>query len=119
MTPAARTNRGAVLGLLALHVAWNGAGLWGPSSRLALVGLALPLAVVAAMQFTARPSARFWSGVVALLTFCHGVTEAWTDPAARIPALVEIALSLLVIAGASWDGMVARFGRRRGPPPTV
>ena len=119
MTPATCTNRGAVLALLALHVAWNGAGLWGPSSRLALVGLALPLAVVAAMQFGSRPSARFWSGVVALLTFCHGVSEAWADPAARTPALVETALSLVVVASASWDGIVARFGRRRGPPPAV
>jgi uncharacterized membrane protein len=105
--------------LLALHVAWNGAGLGGPSSRLALLGLALPLAIVAAMQFLSRPSARFWSGVVALLTFCHGVSEAWADPAARALALVEIALSLVVIASASWDGVIARFDRRRGPPPAV
>jgi uncharacterized membrane protein len=119
MTPAGWINRLAVLGLLALHLAWNAAGVWGPPSRLALAALALPVAVVAAMQFAARPSARFWSGVLALLTFCHGVTEAWADPAARVPALLETALSLLVIAGASWDGIVARFGRRRGPPPTV
>jgi uncharacterized membrane protein len=119
MTPAAWTNRSAVLALLALHLAWNGAGLWGPSSRLALVGLALPLAVVAVMQLASRPGARFWSGVVALLTFCHGVVESWADPAARMPALAETALSLVVVASASWDGIVARFGRRRGPPPTV
>lgn len=119
MTPATWVNRGAVLGLLALYAAWSGAGLWSPPSRLALAGLALPLAVVAVLQLASRPSARFWSGVVALLTFCHGVTEAWADPAARVPALVEVSLSLLVIAGASWDGIVARFGRRRGPPPTV
>ena len=117
MTRATWVGRLAVLGLLALHLAWNGAGLWAGRSGIALSLLALPLAAVAAMQLAGRPSARFWSGVVALLTFCHGVTEAWAEPAARGPALAEVALSLAVVVGASWDGIAARFGRRR--PPNV
>ena len=119
MTPAGWTNRITALALLALHLAWNAAGVWGPASRLALVVLGLPLAAAVALHLASRPSARFWTGVVALLTFCHGVSEAWAAPAARVPALLEIVLSLVAIGSASWDGIVTRFGRRRGPPPAV
>lgn len=42
-------------------------------------------------------------GIVGLFYFCHGVSVAWDDAPARIPALIEIALTLLVIGASGWD----------------
>ena len=38
-----------------------------------------------------------WVGIVALFYFCHGIVAAWTTPAARVPALVEAALCVVLI----------------------
>ena len=61
-----------------------------------------------------RRSALFWGSVGALFAFCHGIMEAWTSPAARLPALVEVALALVIIFGASWDGVRNRVAKKRG-----
>jgi len=42
-------------------------------------------------------------GIVCLLYFCHGVSAAYGDAAARLPALAEIALTLIVIGALGWD----------------
>lgn len=55
--------------------------------------------------------------IAALLYFCHGVMFAAGVPALRGPALIEIALSLVVIVAASWNGMRARFTRNRDSQP--
>ena len=60
-----------------------------------------------------RPSALFWGAVGALFAFCHGVMEAWSAPAARLPAWIEVVLALLIIFGASWAGMRGRFAKKR------
>lgn len=49
-------------------------------------------------------------GIVCLFYFCHGVSAAYSDPAARLPALAEIALSLIVIGTLGWD---ARHYKRK------
>ena len=118
MSPAARLNLACVVALLALQAAWHGAGAWPGSTVVLLVLLGAPLAGVLVMHLLRRRSARFWTAVVALLTFCHGVVEAWTLPGARVPGLAEAALSALAVGSASWDGMKARFARRR-PPATL
>ena len=41
--------------------------------------------------------ALLWIGIVALFYFCHGIVAAWTTPAARVPALVEAALCVVLI----------------------
>lgn len=71
----------------------------------------LPAVLLLALR---RPSALFWGGVGALFAFCHGVMEAWTSPAARLPALLEVVLSLAIIFGSSWDGMRKRLAKKRG-----
>lgn len=113
MRAATRANAALALALLALLVAWHGWAKWPGASAGLLVVLGLPLAAVLGLHVAQRPSARFWTGVVALVTFSHGVTEAWTLAGARAPALAEAALSALAVASASWDGLRARFGRRR------
>jgi uncharacterized membrane protein len=57
---------------------------------------------------------RFWAGVLALLWFCHGVMEAWSEAATRGIALVLVALSLVVVFSVSWPALQARLGRRGG-----
>jgi len=52
-------------------------------------------------------------GIVSLFYFCHGVSVAYSDNAARWPALVEIALTLTVIGALGWD---ARKYKRKKPP---
>ncbi|MDE1958331.1 MAG: DUF2069 domain-containing protein [Xanthomonadaceae bacterium] len=97
--------------LAVLQVAWH--GLLLPPTRMpvvialgfSLLPLALPLLAMRRPQ-----RALFWAGLVSLLYFSHGVMEAWSAPAERGPALVEIALSVLLIAALGID---ARRNRRR------
>jgi uncharacterized membrane protein len=108
--------RAALLALLALVLAWQ---LWlvPPTQlpRAAAAALhAAPLLPALLMLWRRRAGAEFWAAVAALLLFCHGVAEAWSNPAARPLALIEAALCVLIVWGASWDGMRARFARRRG-----
>ena len=48
-----------------------------------------------------------WVGIVALFYFCHGVVAAWAIPAARLPALLEALLCVVLI------GALGRDARRR------
>ena len=50
--------------------------------------------------------------LAALLYFCHGVMVAMTVPPLHALALVEIALSVLVVVAASWNGLRTRFARK-------
>lgn len=112
-----RSQRVAVLlqvALCLLLVAWYG---WlQPPTRLSpalAVGLmllpSLPGLVLGALG---RRSAAFWCGVACLFYFSHGVMEAWTVPASRALALLEVLLASAVVTASSWDGVRARFGRR-------
>jgi uncharacterized membrane protein len=73
---------------------------------------ALPLAALLAVYLRGVRSAAFWAGVFALGYFCIGVMEAWSTPAARMPALLQTVLSALLVVACSWDGMRARFARK-------
>ena len=79
----------------------------------ALAVFALPplLLLTGVLRGSAR--AAFWSGVLGLFWFCHGVMLAWDRPAERGYALAEIALALAIVLSASWPGLRARFGRER------
>ena len=95
-------------GLALVQLAWH---LWllppargaGPVLLLALLPLALPLLALRRLQ-----RALIWTGIVALFYFCHGVAEAWSQPAERSLALAQIAFSLLLIGAL---GVSARQGR--------
>lgn len=59
---------------------------------IATVPLLLPLF---ALRRVTR--ALLWVGILALFYFCHGVAEAWSIPAERALAIIEIALTLVLI----------------------
>lgn len=120
-TQSTRATFAGVMALFALQWLWHGA-LFPPAGQawywLPLV-LSLPPALLALALWLRRASSRFWSGVIALLYFCHGITESWTVDAARSLALAEVALSVAIILAANWVGLAARFKRRDPSPPNV
>lgn len=77
-----------------------------------LVFTAPPLLLAIALRLGWR-QAPFWSGVLALFWFSHGVMSAWAHRETALLAWAEIVLSLLVVALASGPGIRARFRRRR------
>lgn len=114
---ARRIGIAALFALLALQLAWH-AWLAPPTvvpTWLVLAVFALPLAVPAIGVLRGRRTALFWGGLVSLLHFCHGVSEAWTTPDVRGLALMEVALSLTLIAAIGYDGLQRRRAARPGP----
>lgn len=98
----------ALLALALLYAAWFRAG---DAATLAIF-MAPPLLLAVLLRWRPRAAA-FWSGVLALAWFSHGVMAAWSRPGERGYALVEVALALLVILAANFPALHARFGRRR------
>ena len=106
-------------------VAWAGLVLLQPLWYLWLAppandagGLALALTVPPLLLplLALRRGARrmlLWIGIISLAYFTHGVVAAWTNPAARIPALLEVALCVVLIFTL---GAIARAGRQRREP---
>jgi len=83
----------------------------------ALLVFTLPplLALVAVLRGGAK--AAFWSGVLGLFWFSHGVMAAWSRPAEAAYAWGEIVLAVAIVVAASWPGLQARFGKRRNKAP--
>ena len=109
-----RIAHAAMMLLLALIIAWH-AWLAPPATLPAWLAVALhaaPLLPGLLLLALGRRSAAFWGALAALLLFCHGVMEAWTSPQIRALALAETALCIAIIAGASLDGLRARFARK-------
>lgn len=110
--------RYAMLGIAALFVLqffWHGFLLppaRGNAWMLAAL-FALPMLPAVLLALWRHPQAAFWGGIAALLYFSHGVTEAWADAQARPLALLQAALAVWLVLCASWDGMKARFSRKK------
>ena len=98
----------ALLGLAVLFGLWAGRGEHALAAVLLLV---LPPLLLAVAAWRGWPRAGFAAGVFALLWFSHGVMLAWSEPAERGYALIEIALALVVVYASSIDGIRARFGK--------
>jgi len=77
----------------------------------ALVVFTLPPLLILVAVLRGGAKAAFWSGVLGLLWFSHGVMVAWSRPSEGGYAWGEIALALVVVVAASWPGLKARFGR--------
>ena len=75
----------------------------GGSAGLALALTVPPLLLpLTALRGGAR-RALLWIGIVALFYFCHGIVAAWVVPSARLPALIEAALCVVLIAAFGFD----------------
>jgi uncharacterized membrane protein len=102
---ALRFGAGALLALLVLQIAWH--GWWMPAApprfwpTLAIATVPLLPGLWTSLRNLRRGV--LIGGIVALFYFCHGVSVAYGDAAARIPALLEIALTLCVIGASGWD----------------
>lgn len=108
---ALRAGFAAWAALVLLQFAWY---LWLAPPANANPGLALALTLpplllpLLALRTSAR-RALLWVGILALFYFCHGVVAAWVVPEARLPALLETFLCVILIAALGVDS-------RRGPP---
>jgi uncharacterized membrane protein len=118
MTLATRYAVLGVAALVALQFLWHGWLAPPRSLGWAIAGLAsLPLlAALAVLLFRGR-NANTEAGIIALLYFVHGITEAWADRSVWPLGLAEAGLALWVVVASSWDGMRARFARKAPAPP--
>ncbi|QIL21303.1 DUF2069 domain-containing protein [Thermomonas sp. HDW16] len=101
------------IALIALAVLF---GLWagrGGHVMAAVLLLVLPPLLLAVAAWRGWPLAGFVAGVFALPWFSHGVMLAWSEPAERAFALIEIALALVVVYASSIDGIRVRFGKQQ------
>ena len=101
----------ALLALVTLYAAWFGRQ---PQPWAALLVFALPPLLLALGVLLRRRTAGFWSAVLALAWFSHGVMVAWVRPEDRWPALAAVALAVLVVFAASLPGLRMRFAKKRG-----
>jgi len=89
----------AYFGTLAWQPIWL--GLIPPPSgpgvfwlaAVACVPLLLPL--VGILQL--RHRSLIWGGLILLVYFVIGITEAWSNPPQRLPALVQVALPIIYL----------------------
>ena len=91
--------------LLALQILWHAWIFPPPAAQRwpALTVCVLPL--VPGLWIAAGNLRRgvLVGGIVSLFYFCHGVSAAYSDAAARWLAFAEIGLTLVVIAALGWD----------------
>ncbi|SEK60353.1 Predicted membrane protein [Pseudoxanthomonas sp. GM95] len=101
------------IGLLALSALF---GWWFRDDRHYLATLlvfTLPPLVLAIGARLGSRLAAFWTGVLGLGWFSHGVMTAWTHPEVRLYGWIELVLALTVIFAANWTGLRAKLGRKR------
>ncbi len=106
-------------GLVALQPAWY---LWlappaNGNSALALA-LTLPPLLLPLLALLRGPKrALLWIGIISLGYFCHGIVAAWSLPAVRVPALIEVALCVVLIGALGAITRSAKARRSSGPGP--
>lgn len=103
-----RVGVSAWIALIVLQCAWY-AWLFPPQH--VPMWLALVIAVVPLLlPFLAIGNVRralLWVGILSLFYFCHGIAESWSSAQERMPALLEVLLTLLLI-GALGAGVKRR-----------
>ncbi|MEO7916186.1 MAG: DUF2069 domain-containing protein [Dokdonella sp.] len=62
------------------------------------VALALPALLLPLLAFRRGPRRMLlWVSIASLFYFAHGIVAAYSEPSARLPALIEVALCVLLI----------------------
>jgi uncharacterized membrane protein len=105
--------------LVALQPLWY---LWlaPPANGNATLALAItlpPLMLPLLALARGRRRALLWIGIVSLGYFCHGVVAAWSHAAVRTPALIEVAICVVLIGALAAITRVPAT-RRRAPGGT-
>lgn len=98
--------------LLAWQWAWHAlfpAPLGNTSFWLALVA-SLPLLALLPGVWSGRARPRIWAAFLVLPYFLVGVMEAWSNPAQRLPALVQAGLATAFLVAVSLPGLRRRRG---------
>lgn len=90
--------------LVVLQVVWHA---WLAPPANGQIGLALlltlpPLLLPLLALHRSAKRALLWIGIISLAYFCHGVVAAWSIPAMRVPATIEIILCVLLIGTLGW-----------------
>jgi uncharacterized membrane protein len=112
------SKRYAILGIfamMALQIIWY-AWLGSPAKipqNIALMLALLPITPAIVLTLLRRPSALFWAGVASLLYFCHAISELWATSNVWPLALLELALSLWIIFCSNWQGLEAKWRKRK------
>lgn len=94
-----RLARGAYLALLGWQPLWLAVlpPPLGPRSLVLAAFATLPLLIPLAGVLAGRMRAMTWGGFLAVPYFVIGVTEAWSNPGMRLPALAETFFSAAYI----------------------
>jgi uncharacterized membrane protein len=95
----------ALAALALLHIVWHVWLLPPANSRIAATLAVSVIPLLPGLWICLRNLRRgvLVGGIACLFYFCHGVSVAYADPAARLPALAEIALTLIVVGALGWD----------------
>jgi len=107
------TCRWTLVGLVVLQPAWF---VWLAPPELvppwmAVTVMGLPLLLALPFVWRLRKNALVVVGCILLIHFCLAVSEAWANPVARVPAVIQV-----VLIGIYYTAMSSlRFGRRKAP----
>lgn len=105
-----RAAAGALVAQVVLQVFWHA---WlVPASRPALILAVLPLVPALWVGIDNLRRGVLIGGIVSLFYFCHGVAESLGN-GSRLPAAIEIALSVAVVAALGWDTRQRKRAMRR------
>ncbi len=102
----------ALIALTLLEVVWHAWLLPANSIGGTLLITALPAAFCVLLCSRNLRRGVLVGGMLSLLYFAHGVSSAYSEPDARVLALIELALALIVIGALGWD---SRGYRRKKP----
>jgi len=109
--PTAWLLRGSYAGLLLWQIAWHGLlpRPHGSTNWLLAVVACLPLLPALPAVVKTRPRGMMLGAFVVTVYFIVGVMEAWSNPAQRAAAMVQVFLGAAYCAGVAW------FSRSRAP----
>lgn len=93
--------RWSLIGLIIIQVAWFG---WmipmDTSTRMAALAIStLPLLIALPLIWSLQPRPLVITGLLLLVYFSIGISEAWANPAARLPAVFQVAMVLAYFTG--------------------
>ncbi len=90
---------GLYLGVLILQPLWHGVlpAPVGKQSWLLALFATLPLLFPLRGILAGKMSSMTWGGYLLVIYFVIGVMEAWSNPPERVPALLQITLTVLYV----------------------